>query len=143
MSRQAGEEKLAAGGVVIRSDERGKRVLLVHRPRYLDWSFPKGGVKEGETTEEAALREVEEETGLACRILGKLEIARYHYRTGKGNLRPKAVHYFLMEALSGHIVTDGVEVDEARWLSAGEAEEKLSYEADRLVLRRAMGEQDG
>jgi 8-oxo-dGTP diphosphatase len=137
------EEKLAAGGVVIRADERCKMVLLVHRPKYLDWSFPKGGVKEGETVEEAALREVEEETNLRCRILGKLDIARYHYRTGRGNLRPKAVHYFLMEAVSGQIATDGLEVDEARWLDSGEAEERLSYEADRLLLRRAIGEGDG
>lgn len=137
-------EKLAAGGIIIRpTDDGSKSVLLVHRPRYLDWSFPKGGVKEGETVEDAALREVEEETGLRCRILGKLLIARYHYRTAKGNLRPKAVHYFLMEEFSGQITTDGAEVDEARWFDARDAEEKLSYKDDREILRRALGEKDG
>ncbi len=144
MGGQEREEKLAAGGILIRlNDDDSKSVLLVHRPRYLDWSFPKGGVKSGETVEEAAIREVEEETGLRCLILGKLQIARYHYRTAKGNLRPKAVHYFLMESISNCITTDGVEVDDARWFDAGEAEAKLSYEADRLVLRRAVGETDG
>ena len=142
--KQGREEKLAAGGIIIRfKDDGNKSALLVHRPRYLDWSFPKGGVKPGETVEDAAVREVEEETGLRCRILSKLEIERYHYRTAKGNLRPKAVHYFLMEVVSGQITTDGVEVDEARWFDVREAEEKLSYKADRLILRRAVGEKDG
>jgi 8-oxo-dGTP diphosphatase len=141
---QEREEKLAAGGIIIRIEDDGnKSVLLVHRPKYLDWSLPKGGVKQGEAVEDAAVREVEEETGLRCRIVGKLQIARYHYRTAKGNLKPKAVHYFLMEEVSGQITTDGVEVDEARWFDVREAEEKLSYEADRLMLRRAVGEKDG
>ena len=79
----------AAGGVVVRDG----RVALVHRPRYDDWSLPKGKLDEGESWEEAALREVEEETGLRCE-LGP-EVGRTRYRASG---RPKVVRYWLMEA---------------------------------------------
>lgn len=111
------------------------RVLLVHRPRYDDWSFPKGKLDPGETVEEAALREVKEETGLDCSIIRELAVMRYGYRTrNKGRLRPKAVHYFLMERVSGGIQVPGEEVDRADWFEFDEAARKLSYQQDRRLL---------
>lgn len=129
------KEKLAAGGVVV--DERSggaRRVMVVHRPRYDDWSFPKGGVHEGETLEQAALREVKEETGLECRITGRLSSARYSYRTGKGIMRPKTVHYFLMEQSGGRLAIEGDEVDRAEWLDFRDAQSRLSYRHDKEML---------
>lgn len=111
------------------------RVLLVHRPTYDDWSFPKGKLDPGETIEQAAVREVREETGLDCRIIRKLAILRYNYRTrNKGVLRPKAVHYFLMKPVSGVVRVPGEEVDRAEWFDFDEATKKLSYKQDRRLL---------
>lgn len=115
-------------------DDQPIRVLLVHRPRYDDWSFPKGGVDKDESIEDAALREVFEETGLKCRIIRKLAEARYRYRTRRGAVRPKAVHYFLMEPVGGQITTDGEEVDSAEWFDTADAEKRLSYDLDKEIL---------
>lgn len=128
-------EILAAGGIVIDNSTGTPRVLLVHRPGYDDWSFPKGKLDPGETIEQAALREVREETGLECRIIRKLATLRYRYRTrNKGRLRPKAVHYFLMQRVSGDIQVPGAEVDRAEWFDFDEAAGQLSYEQDRKLL---------
>ena len=128
-------EIIAAGGIVIDQGTGTPRVLLVHRPGYDDWSFPKGKLDPGETVEEAALREVKEETGLECRIIRKLATMRYAYRTrNEGPLRPKAVHYFLMEHVRGDIQVPGDEVDRAEWFGLDEAARKLSYGQDRKLL---------
>ena len=128
-------EILAAGGIVIDKESGIPRVLLVHRPSYDDWSFPKGKLEPGETIEEAALREVREETGLDCRIIRKLATSRYRYRTRKeGRRRPKAVHYFLMERVRGEIQVPGEEVDRAEWFDFDEAAGRLTYEQDRKLL---------
>jgi 8-oxo-dGTP diphosphatase len=132
------KEKLAAGGVVIEKSGGTVRVLLAHRPRYDDWSFPKGGLHKGESLEDAAVREVLEETGLRCRITRKLTAARYRYRTRRGALRPKVVHYFLMEQVGGQIETDGLEVDRADWFDATEAGKLLSYDFDKRLLAEVI-----
>ena len=128
-------EILAAGGIVIDKETGTPRVLLVHRPSYDDWSFPKGKLDPGESIEEAALREVREETGLDCRITRKFATLRYRYRRRKeGRLRLKAVHYFLMERVRGDIQAAGEEVDRAEWFDFDEAAGRLSYEQDRKLL---------
>jgi 8-oxo-dGTP diphosphatase len=120
----------AAGGVVWKATSKGVgKVLLVHRPRYDDWSFPKGKLDPGESHRQAALREVEEETGLRCRTGDELPEARYADRKG----RPKRVRYWSMEPVEGEFVPND-EVDEVRWLSLDEAAELLSYPHDRTVL---------
>jgi 8-oxo-dGTP diphosphatase len=124
-------EVRAGGGVVWRRGRRGLDVLLIHRPRYLDWSFPKGKAKAGESDEEAALREVEEEVGLRGR-LGP-ELASTRYRDAKG--RPKIVRYWAIEAPADAEPITGDGVDEWRWVPLDEAEAELSWSRDHEVLR--------
>ena len=123
-----------------RRADGGLRVLLVRRPKYDDWSFPKGGAHEGETLEQTALREVEEETGIGCRIVRRIPSTRYSYRTREGALRPKVVHYFLMEPSSFEIEVDGDEVDRAEWLDPESAHQRLSYRYDRELLDALLSE---
>jgi 8-oxo-dGTP diphosphatase len=112
----------------------GIEVALVHRPRYDDWSFPKGKLDPGESWEQAALREVEEEVGLRCR-LGH-ELPPTAYRDNKG--RAKVVRYWLMEPLDGEFAPSR-EVDEVRWLAPAAADRLLSYAHDRDLLREVSG----
>jgi 8-oxo-dGTP diphosphatase len=123
-------EVRAAGGVVRRDGE----VLVVHRPRYDDWTLPKGKLDPGEDFEEAALREVEEETGYRCR-LGR-ELPSIEYRDRRGRL--KLVRYWAMEPEAGVFVPNK-EVDEVRWLAVEEALELMTYDRDRDVLRALGG----
>ena len=121
----------AGGGVVWRHGPGGLEVLLIHRPRYDDWSFPKGKVDEGESDEEAAVREVEEEVGL--RLLPGPELQSTRYRDSKG--RRKIVRYWAMELPYGReepIAGDGV--DEVRWVDFDEAAQYLTWERDLVVL---------
>ena len=90
-----GHEVAAAGGVVVREAGEGLEVVLVHRPRYDDWSLPKGKLEKGESFEQAALREIEEETGLRCRLGRELEPASYADNKG----RSKIVRWYRMELL--------------------------------------------
>lgn len=121
----------AGGGVVWRHGPSGLEVLLIHRPRYDDWSFPKGKVDGGETDEEAAVREVEEEVGL--RLLPGPELSSTRYRDSKG--RRKIVRYWAMELPYGGdepIAGDGV--DEVCWVDFDEAAHNLTWERDLVVL---------
>jgi 8-oxo-dGTP diphosphatase len=112
----------AAGGVVLRDG----RVAVVHRPKYDDWSLPKGKLDPGESFEDAALREVEEETGLRCRLVRELPAVEYEVRG-----RPKLVRYWAMEIEDETPFVPGDEVDEVRWLEPAEALALLSYDRDR------------
>ena len=112
----------------------GGEVLLVHRPRYDDWTLPKGKLDPGESFETAALREVWEETGLRCR-LGD-ELPPIGYRDNKG--RAKAVRYWLMEPAGGEFEPND-EVDELRWLPASEAAELLTYPHDAELAQEVSG----
>jgi 8-oxo-dGTP diphosphatase len=119
-------EVKAAGGVLLRP---GGEVALVHRPKYDDWTLPKGKLDAGETFEQAALREVEEETGLRARLLRELPSTEYHDANG----RRKLVRYWEMEPLEGEF-TPSHEVDELRWLPPDDAAALLTYDRDREVL---------
>ncbi|MEX2194623.1 MAG: NUDIX hydrolase [Thermoleophilaceae bacterium] len=115
----------AAGGVVA----QGGRIAVVHRPRYDDWTLPKGKLDPGEDFEQAALREVLEETGLECRIVEELGSTRYV----DSKHRPKVVRYFRMEVAGGEFAVND-EVDELRWLSPEEARALLTYVRDRELV---------
>lgn len=132
------DEIVAAGGIVIDRASGPVRVVLIHRPRYDDWSFPKGKAEPGESISETALREVREETGLNCRIVYELPTVRYNYTSGKGHLRPKVVHYYLMERAGGRLQAPGREADAAEWCDAGQAAGKLTYQHDRELLKEAL-----
>jgi 8-oxo-dGTP diphosphatase len=129
-------EVAAAGGIVTRpgagDDGDGIEVVLVHRPKYDDWTFPKGKVEKGETEEQAAAREVREETGFEC-ALGE-EVATVRYVDGRG--RPKRVRYWMMTVVGGVATVPNREVDELRWLSPGDASTLLTYEHDQALARR-------
>lgn len=131
------EEVRAAGGVVVREGRKGPKIVLVHRPSYDDWSLPKGKLEEGESFEEGALREVEEETGLVCELGRELSPVRYDDRKG----RPKVVRYWEMRTLSGEF-KESHEVDEMRWLSPAKASKALDYEHDRKLVAELFAQDD-
>jgi len=135
---------VAAGAVVLRK-VAGKRsddpavleVLLVHRPKYDDWSFPKGKVDRGEHVLTAAVREVAEETGLAIRLGQPLDPQEYSVSGG----RIKLVHYWVARVLDSDDVSTYVpnrEIDAVRWVPVDEARALLTYKYDRATLKQAV-----
>jgi 8-oxo-dGTP diphosphatase len=120
----------AAGGLICRTTADGAvEILVVHRPAYDDWSFPKGKLETGEGEEDAAVREVEEETGLRCRL--DREVTTTRYRDARG--RPKTVRYWLMTPIGGRLEAAN-EIDEARFVSLSDAAALLTYRRDRELL---------
>src|SRR5215831_17360700 len=123
----------AAGGVVTRAGTSGRaEILLVHRPKYDDWTLPKGKAEPGESDEACALREVEEETGLACELGEQIAVVEYEDAAG----RPKRVVYFAMTPPDGVEASAQYEVDAVRWLTREQAVEALSYDRDRQLVER-------
>jgi 8-oxo-dGTP diphosphatase len=128
-----GERIRAAGGVIVRPGRGGDtEILLVHRPRYDDWTLPKGKCNPGESDEACALREVEEETGLVCE-LGE-EVTVVEYEDGAG--RPKRVRYFAMRPSDGGEAAGHNEVDAVRWVTQQEALGTLTYRRDAEIVKR-------
>ncbi|HWH66881.1 MAG TPA: NUDIX hydrolase [Gaiellales bacterium] len=121
----------AAGAVLVDGD----RVALVHRPRYDDWTLPKGKHEPGEDDIAAALREVREETGFHGHIERDLGVVRYMVEK-RGVVRPKVVRYYVMRAAAAGPFVPNDEVDELRWVTREQAALLLSYERDREVLAR-------
>src|ERR1700694_4908334 len=119
----------AAGGAIFRSSRGTTRVAIVHRPGYDDWTFPKGKLDDGETLEETALREVEEETGFRCRLVRPLGCTSYVDRRG----RDKVACYFVMEVRGGRF-KPGIEVDKLLWLPVDGAVKRLTYGRDKTLL---------
>jgi 8-oxo-(d)GTP phosphatase len=124
---------LAGGGVVQRNDAGKRQYLVVHRPRYDDWTLPKGKLNRREGFLEAALREVREETGV--RANHPVEIGSIGYATDQGNR--KVVRWWLMNESGDGWFEPNVEVDEITWLGRGKALKLLAYEGERNVLERA------
>jgi 8-oxo-dGTP pyrophosphatase MutT (NUDIX family) len=123
----------AAGGVVWRTHDGTVEVLVVHRPRYDDWSFPKGKADgPDETDEQTARREVEEETGLACELGPELASTAYVDHLG----RPKTVRYWAMTAHNPDaVLVPNHEVDEMEWLPPVDAARRLTYPRELPVLQ--------
>ncbi len=115
----------------MRGSDAGVEVLVIHRPQYDDWTFPKGKREPGESDEECALREVLEETGLVC-ALGE-ELSSSSYVDGHG--RPKRVRYWLLDVVRGTLEAAS-EADDARWVSPEDAAALLTFERDRAVLAK-------
>jgi len=130
-------EVVAAGAVVVR---KGPEVLLVHRPKYDDWSFPKGKLDPDEHVTTAAVREVAEETGLDVRLGPPLP--DQHYQVRNGQLRDKVVHYWVARVVGSDDVSTYApndEIDEVVWLPLDEAAARLTYERDRDTLEHFGG----
>lgn len=128
----------AAGVVVFREHDDRPEVVLVHRPKYDDWSFPKGKVDPGETVPVAAIREVREETGLRVALGRPLRSQRYRVEAGQ-----KVVHYWVGRTaagadddVDGYQVND--EIDDVAWLPVEEARARLTYAHDRATLEQAV-----
>ena len=122
----------AAGGIVHRGSEGDIEVLVVHRPRYEDWSLPKGKLDAGETPEQAALREVWEETGWRCE-LGE-HVGKNEYRDRHG--RAKRVDWWLMDPIEGDFEPND-EVDEIRWVPVGQVRDLLTHDDDYGLIEAA------
>jgi len=128
----------AAGGLVVRRGADGlPRVVLVHRPRYDDWSFPKGKQRRSETLLDCALREVREETGFLCIAEDALGVTEYVDRRE----RPKLVRYWVMHRVNGDFRPNN-EVDAIAWVRPAEAVLRLSHEHDRELLTVSLGRID-
>ncbi len=120
----------AAGGVVWRGAPDGHEVLLVHRSRYDDWSLPKGKLDPGETWEQAAIREVFEETGVVAVLGAELSGASYDDHNG----RPKQVRYWAMTVAVATPFEPDDEVDALEWLDVDAATRRLTYPRDAVVV---------
>jgi 8-oxo-dGTP diphosphatase len=118
----------AAGGVIVRDG----RIAVVHRPHREDWSLPKGKLEKGESFEEAAVREIREETGYEVTLGEPLTDVRYEDHKG----RPKVVKYWLMSIVGGDFAAND-EVDELRWLAPNDAIALLTYANDHEIVREA------
>lgn len=123
----------AAGVALWRHTEQGQEFAVVHRPHRADWSLPKGKLDRGETLPEAAVREAEEETGLACALGADLGELRYPLPDSP---RTKVVRYYTARYLGGTFAANA-EVDELRWCTLEQARELLSYQHDIGILERA------
>ena len=119
--------------MITRAGAEGEpELLVVHRPKYDDWTLPKGKAEPGESDEECALREVEEETGLVCELGPEVAVSEYEDAAG----RPKRVRYFQMTPQEGAEAAPQNEIDDVRWLKRQRALDTLSYARDRAIVER-------
>ena len=122
----AAPDVLAAGGVIHRArDDGAQEIAVIHRPKYDDWTLPKGKLEPGESLEAAAVREVFEETGYRVEVEGRIGETSYRDRNG----RPKRVTYYALRPVSGAFAAND-EVDELRWVTIEEAEALLDHPHD-------------
>ncbi len=131
--------EISAGGVVYRASKGIEVVLCRHETlKGKDvWSLPKGWVEKGEKVEQAALREVKEETGLDTRIVTRIDTINYWFFNPKEHVRvKKTVYFYLMEATSGDISRHDFEVKEVRWFPIEEAIALCAYSGERSVLKK-------
>lgn len=135
----ATQAEFSAGGVVVRD---GECVVIVPTRRAADGSkvvaLPKGHPEEGESPEQAALREVREEAGVDCEVVDRLGEVRYHYQRG-GRRIAKRVAFFLLDYRSGDLEDHDHEVEVARWVPLDAALEQLTFDGEREMVRRALG----
>ncbi len=127
--------EFSAGGVVYRRNDEGKLEILLIRVKNR-WSFPKGNIEKGEPKDQAALREVKEETGVDAEIIEYLGEVDYWYSMGLTRIH-KFVYYYLMKYTGGDIVPQKEEIDEAKFVPFEEVENLLTYPTDKEIFERA------
>jgi 8-oxo-dGTP pyrophosphatase MutT (NUDIX family) len=135
----------SAGGIVVSDPGDGPQLVVGRRRRERDgmtWTLPKGTPNPGETTEETALREVTEETGLEVRIVAPLDSIEYWF-VQSGTRIHKTVHYFLMEPVGGDLARHDHEFEEVRWIPFGAAQGLLTFETERTLVALAAEAIDG
>ena len=130
--------QFSAGGVVLRSGRGGLRSALISRAGNTVWCLPKGLIQKGESVEEAALREVREETGLTARLLRKVGDVQYRFVSERSKRKVfKKVSFFLMRYVRGSTRDHDFEVDAATWFPVREALRKMSYLTERRIVEKA------
>lgn len=129
--------EVSAGGVVYRVDKDGVVVLVSKHSGYHKWVLPKGLVEKGESLEETAVREVEEETGIKAKIVSKIGEPEEYVYTLNGERIFKKVYYFLMEYQSGSHESHDFEMEEVKWVPMAEAIELMGYQGAKRVLDQA------
>lgn len=137
--RRRRADETSAGGLVVRTEDgisHGALIGRLDRRGRLRWSLPKGHVELGETTEQAAVREVAEETGISGRITARLGSVEYTF-TAEGRRIHKRVHHFLMEAVAGELSDADIEVTEVAWVPMDQMPGRLAYAGERRLAQRA------
>ena len=141
MARLRTATATSAGGIVVRYEAGRPQLVVGSRRRERDgrtWTLPKGTPHAHETTEETALREVGEETGLEVRITGPLDQIQYTF-VQRGTRINKTVHYFLMEPIGGDLDRHDHEFEQVRWIDFAEAPSVLTFETERALVAQAAG----
>jgi 8-oxo-dGTP pyrophosphatase MutT (NUDIX family) len=140
--QQPTQNEYSSGGVVFRprADGKGWDIVAVQRARHGDWSLPKGHIESGETRQQAAIREVKEESGIDAHVIHPLGEVDYFFRKSGGGLVHKTVYHFLLEATNDNLGGPNWEVSEARWVDINHADELLTYAKDKDVVAMALAE---
>jgi 8-oxo-dGTP pyrophosphatase MutT (NUDIX family) len=129
----------SSGGAVLSFRDGVPFVALIATRGRLRWGLPKGAVSEGETSEQAALREVEEETGLVASIVKPLDTIEYYFRAS-GSVIRKRVDFYLMNYVSGTLTPQLSEVDDVQWVELSEAIQRASFDSEKKLLEMALSE---
>jgi 8-oxo-dGTP diphosphatase len=134
-------QQISAGGVAFRRNEDGSQIAIVAMSPSGRWQLPKGLVDEGETIEQAAVREVREEAGIETEVVGKIDTIEYWFVSNWDEVRRKIhkkVHFYFLRYLSGDTKDHDHEILEARWVGIEKALEMLAFDSEKEVVRKAL-----